>query len=98
MRAFVHRLRELGWEDGRNVLIERHGAENRRERAQALLADLAARNVAVIYAAATAGGALVAKDALLATRTIPIVFAASSDPVGDGLVKSLGRPGGNATG
>jgi len=98
VRAFVRRLRELGWEDGRNVVIERHGAENRRERAQAILADLAARSVAVIYAAATAGGGLVATDALRATRTIPIVFAGSSDPVSDGLVTSLGRPGGNATG
>ena len=98
VRAFVQRLRELGWEDGRNVVLEYHGAENRRERAQAILADLAARNVDLIYATATAGGATVATDAVLATRTIPIVFASGADVVAAGLVSSLARPGGNATG
>ena len=98
VRAFVSRLRELGWEDGRNLVLEYHGAENRRERAQAILAELSARNVDVIYAAATAGGAQVATDAILATRTIPIVFASGSDVVAAGLVSSLAKPGGNATG
>ena len=98
VRAFVSRLRELGWEDGRNLVLEYHGAENRRERAQAILADLAARNVDLIYATATAGGATVATDALRATRTIPIVFASGTDVVAAGLVSSLARPGGNATG
>jgi len=98
VRAFVQRLRELGWEDGRNFVLEYHGAENRRERAQAILADLAARNVDLIYATATAGGATVAADAIRATRTIPIVFASGTDVVATGLVSSLARPGGNATG
>lgn len=98
VRAFVRRLRELGWEDGRNFVLEYHDAENRRERAQAILADLSARNVDVIYAAATAGGATVATDAIRATRTVPIVFASGTDVVAAGLVSSLARPGGNATG
>lgn len=98
VRAFVQSLRELGWEDGRNVVLEYHGAENRRERAQAILADLAARNVDLIYATASAGGATVAGDAARATRTIPIVFASGTDVVATGLVSSLARPGGNVTG
>ncbi len=97
-RAFVHRLRELGWEDGRTVVLERHGAENRRELPQAILADLVARKVDVILAAAGVGNRLVATDALQATRTIPIVFAGSTDPVAAGLVSNLAHPGGNVTG
>lgn len=97
-RAFVHRLRELGWEDGRNVTLERHGPGNSPERAQEILADLAARNVTVIYAASAVGGMLVAKMAMQATRSIPIVFAGSNDPVAVGLVTNLARPGGNVTG
>ena len=91
--AFVHRLRALGWEDGRNVILERHGAEDRPERAQAILADVVARKVDVIYAAATAGAKVLVAEAIRATRTIPIVFAGSSDPVAAGLVASLARPG-----
>ena len=97
-RAFVDRLRELGWEDGRNMVLERHGAGGSRERAQAIFADVAGRKVDVIYSAATAGGTVIAVYAVKATRTIPIVFAGSSDPVGMGLVASLARPGANVTG
>ena len=97
-RAFVHRLRELGWEDGRSVTLERYGPENRPERAQEILADLAARNVAVIYAASVVGGTMVAKMAMQATRSVPIVFAGGADPVAMGLVASLAKPGGNVTG
>ena len=97
-RAFVHRLRELGWKDGRNITLERHGPGNSAERAQELLADLVARNVAVIYAASAVAGTMVAKMAMQATGSIPIVFAGGSDPVAMGLVASLARPGGNVTG
>ena len=98
VRAFVRRLRDLGWEDGRNLVLERHGAGGSSEQARAILADLVARKVDLIYAAATAGHTVIAVDAIRATRSIPIVFAGSSDPVAAGLVASLARPGGNATG
>lgn len=97
-RAFVHRLRELGWEDGRTMTLERYGPQGRPERAEEILADLAARNVAVIYAASSVGGRLVSKMAMQATRSIPIVFAGPNDPVAAGLVASLARPGGHLTG
>ena len=97
-RAFVHRLRELGWEVGRNLVLERHGAAGSRDRAQAIFADVVGRKVDLIYAAGTAGGIVIALDALRATRTIPIVFAGSSDPVGMGLVSNLARPEANITG
>ena len=97
-RAFVHRLRELGWEDGRTVKLERYGPGNQVERAQQIFADLAARNVAVIHAASAVRGTLVALMAMQATRTVPIVFSGGSDPVASGLVASLARPGGNVTG
>ena len=97
-RAFVHRLRELGWEDGRTITLERHGPGNSPERAQEILADLAARNVAVIYAASAVARTMVATMAMQATRSIPIVFAGGNDPLAMGLVASLARPGGNVTG
>ena len=97
-RAFVQRLRELGWEDGRTVRLERYGPENHSERTQEILADLARRNVAAIYAASAVRGTMVAKMAMQAARSIPIVFAGGSDPVALGLVASLARPGGNVTG
>jgi len=97
-RAFVHRLRELGWEDGRNFVLERHGAEGSVERAKSIFDDVVGRKVDLIYAAGTAGGSVIALEALRATRTIPIVFAGSSDPVASGLLSSLARPGANVTG
>jgi len=97
-RAFVHRLRELGWEDGRTVKLERYGPGNDAERAKQILSVLAARNVAAIFGASVVRGTMVARMAMQATRTVPIVFAGGSDPVALGLVASLARPGGNVTG
>jgi putative ABC transport system substrate-binding protein len=91
--AFVQRLRELGWVEGRTVVIEYRWAEGRSERAAEIAAEFVRLKVDVIV---TTGAALLA--ARQATSTIPIVFATASEPVGTGLVKSLARPGGNVTG
>jgi len=92
--AFRQGLRDLGYVEGRNVVIEYRNNEGKNERLPALAAELVALKVDVILAAATPH-ALAAKQA---TRTIPIVFAATGDAVADGLVTSLARPGGNLTG
>jgi putative ABC transport system substrate-binding protein len=92
--AFVQRLRELGWIDGRNLAIEYRWAEGRNERYAENAAELVRLKVDVIVTVATVP-TLAAKQA---TAVIPIVFAASGDPVGTGLVASLARPGGNVTG
>jgi putative tryptophan/tyrosine transport system substrate-binding protein len=92
--AFVKRLGELGWSEGRNVAIEYRWAEARTERYGEIATELANRNVDVIVTWASAP-VLAAKRA---TTTIPIVFAAQMDPVGAGVVASLARPGGNVTG
>jgi putative tryptophan/tyrosine transport system substrate-binding protein len=91
--AFVQRLRELGWSEGRTVLIEYRWAEGRHERAAEIAAEFVRLKVDVIL---TSGGVLLA--AKQATSTIPIVFAVANDPVGAGFVSSLARPGGNITG
>jgi putative tryptophan/tyrosine transport system substrate-binding protein len=91
--AFVQRLRELGWIDGRTVSIEYRWAEGREERHGEIVAELVRRKVDVIL---TAGAA--APAAKQATSVIPIVLAIVGDPVGTGLVASLARPGGNVTG
>jgi putative ABC transport system substrate-binding protein len=91
--AFVGRLRELGWVDGRTVTIEYRWAEGRSERFGEISAEFVRLKVDVIV---TVGGAAAA--AKQATSTIPIVFAIALDPVGDGTVASLARPGGNVTG
>src|SRR3989441_739954 len=88
--AFVQRLRELGWIEGRTVAIEYRWAEGRSER----LAEFVRLKVDVIVTNATPPVAA----AKQATSVIPIVFAAAGDPVGTGLVASLARPGGNVTG
>jgi ABC-type uncharacterized transport system substrate-binding protein len=92
--AFVQRLRELGWIDGRNLAIEYRWAEGRNERYAEAAAELVRLKVDVIVTVATPA-TLAAKQA---TRLIPIVFGAASDPIGTGLVDSLARPGGNVTG
>jgi ABC-type uncharacterized transport system substrate-binding protein len=92
--AFVQRLRELGWTDGRNLAIEYRWAEGRNERYAENAAELVRLKVDVIVTIATPP-TVAAKQA---TAVIPIVFAAASDPVGTGLVASLPRPGGNVTG
>jgi putative tryptophan/tyrosine transport system substrate-binding protein len=93
LAAFVQRLRELGWSEGRNVAIEVRWAEGRAERFAAFAAEFVQLKVDVIV---TSGGAVLATKR--ATSVIPIVFAAASDPLGGGLVASLARPGGNVTG
>jgi putative ABC transport system substrate-binding protein len=95
LEAFLQELRERGYAAGRNLLLEYRGAERRPERFPALVAELVALNVDVIV---TAGGTAAAMAAKQATRTIPIVFTAVGEPVADGLVASLARPGGNLTG
>ena len=92
--AFVQRLRELAWIDGRNLAIEYRWAEGRNERYTEAAAELVRLKVDVIVTVATPA-TLAAKQA---TSVIPIVFGAASDPVGTGLVASLARPGGNVTG
>ncbi len=92
--AFRQGLRDLGYVEGRNLVIEYRYAEGKPERVPALAAELVALKVDVIVAAATRH-ALAAKQA---TTTIPIVFATAVDPVTSGLVTSLARPGGNVTG
>ena len=91
--AFVQRLRELGWSEGRTVSIEYRWAEGRHERAAEIAAEFVRLKVDVII---TSGGVLSAVKQ--ATSTIPIVFAVANDPVGAGFVSSLARPGGNITG
>jgi putative tryptophan/tyrosine transport system substrate-binding protein len=91
--AFVQRLRELGWTEGRTVAIEYRWAEGRSERYSDIATEFVRLNVDVIV---TGGSAVAATKQ--ATSTIPIVFAIAVDPVGTGIVASLARPGGNATG
>jgi len=91
--AFVQRLHELGWIEGRTVAIEYRWAEGRSERYAEIAAEFVRLSVDVIV---TPGGATLATKQ--ATSVIPIVFEAASDPVGAGLVESLARPGGNVTG
>lgn len=92
--AFVKRLHELGWDEGRNIAIDYRWAEARSERYSEIAAEFSSRKVDVIVTWASAP-TLAAKRA---TATIPIVFAAQMDPVGAGVVASLARPGGNVTG
>jgi len=92
--AFVQRLRELGWIESRTIAIEYRWAEGRFDRSPALVAELIQRKVDVIVTHATAN--VVA--AMQVTSLVPIVFTTVADPVGNKLVTSLARPGGNVTG
>jgi putative tryptophan/tyrosine transport system substrate-binding protein len=94
LEAFRQGLRELGWEEGRNLLIEYRFAEGRADRLPALAEELVRLKVDLIVASPTPS-ALAAKHA---TRTIPIVGMSLTEPVAVGLVPSLARPGGNVTG
>ena len=87
-------LRDLGYVEGRNLVVESRYTGGTLERAPAVAAELAALKLDVIVAGSTPN-ALAAKQA---TSSIPIVVTAASDPVGSGLVSSLARPGGNVTG
>jgi putative ABC transport system substrate-binding protein len=86
-------LKEAGFVEGQNVAVEFHYADNRPDRLSALIADLVRRPIKVIV-----GNSLAARAAKAATTTVPIVFVSGIDPVQDGLVTSLNRPGGNVTG
>jgi putative ABC transport system substrate-binding protein len=92
--AFLQGLRDLGYVEGRNVVIEYRDAEGKYERFPALATELVALKVDVIVVTSTPSAVVVKQ----ATRTIPIVFTWAADPVGSGLVTSLARPGGNITG
>src|SRR5438093_4295460 len=94
LEAFRQGLRDLGYVEGRNIILEYRWAENREDQYPALVAELIRLKVDIIYTSSTPA-VIVAKQA---TNAIPIVFPVSSDPVSVGIVDSLARPGGNATG
>jgi len=92
--AFRQGLRELGYVEGKNIVIEWRYADGKLDRLPALAAELVRLNVDIIVS----GGSTATRPAKEATNTIPIVMAQDTDPVGNGFVASLARPGGNITG
>ena len=94
IEAFRQGLRELGYVEGKNIVIEWRSAEGKSDRLPALAAELVRLKVDLIVT----GGAAATRAAKEATATIPIVMAQDPDPVGNGFVASLARPGGNITG
>jgi putative tryptophan/tyrosine transport system substrate-binding protein len=92
--AFTQALQKLGWQDGRNVLIDYRRTGGDAERTRRYAAELVAPAPDAILAVGAATTAAVQQ----ATRTVPVVFVLLPDPVGAGVVESLSRPGGNATG
>jgi putative ABC transport system substrate-binding protein len=94
VEAFRQRLRQLGYVEGKNILIEYSYAEGKNERVPDLAAELVHLKVDIIVTT----GSIATLAAKKASGTIPIVFAGASDPVGTGIVSSLARPGGNITG
>src|SRR5258708_23648400 len=91
--AFLQRLQELGWVEGRTIAIEYRWAEGHSERYAEIVTEFVRLKVDVIVSVSSA--ALVAKRV---TSTIPIVFTVAADPLGDGMGARLARPGGNVTG
>ena len=92
--AFQNGLKELGWTEGRNIEIDYRWGMAEPDRARAQIAELVARSPDVVVS----GGTLASSLLHGATQTIPIVFAVVIDPIGEGLVRSMARPGGNITG
>jgi putative ABC transport system substrate-binding protein len=94
LEAFRQGLKEYGWVEGQNIIIEYRFAEGKEDALPAIAAELARSRLDVIVAESTAA----IQSAKTVTQTVPIVMATSSDPVGTGLVANLNRPGGNITG
>src|SRR5262245_23883549 len=94
MQAFLQRLRQLGWIEGRNMRIESRYGDGQADQIRRSATELVALGPDVILAT----GSLTLAALLQSTRTVPIVFSTVPDPVGSGFVDSLARPGGNATG
>jgi len=94
LAAFRQALRELGYTEGQSIVIEYRYAQGAHDRVPKLAAELVRAGVDVLVV----GGTVSAQSAKAVTTTVPIVFALAGDPVGSGLVESLARPGGNATG
>lgn len=94
-KPLLQRLEELGYRDGKNMIWDYRSAEGRAERLPQLAAEIVGTGPDVLI---TGFGTLAPKAAMAATRSIPIVFTSVGDPIGAGLVASLGQPGGNVTG
>jgi putative ABC transport system substrate-binding protein len=92
--VFWQRMRELGWVEGQNLIVERRWVEGRTDRLPGIMADLIGRGADILVA----GGTPAVVAAARATKTVPVVSLAMVDPVGNGLAASLARPGGNVTG